>query len=579
MKQSVDAEIYQKLALGEAKRLVSLLDREPFSPSSGCFDRAYWSWKFNDFPGARFQEGVYALAHLYARPFPGNEFAGMAAVLEWVRAGFRFWSQIQYEDGSFVEAYPNERSLAATAFTAFFLSEAFLLVRDELPPAELASLKVTFLRAADWLTKNEETHGVLTNHLAAAAASLHLIGKIFEEPRFLARSRYFLERIYAHQSPEGWYEEYGGADPGYQCHATFYLARLWQHSGDAALLESLRRSLAFEKYFIHPNRTLGGEYASRNTEFYLPAGFEILAHELPDAALIAGFMRESVANQEAVGLAMMDAHNFFPLLNNYLFAAAQAAALPATEAKLPCESVEAAYFPDAGLYVKSNQHYYAVLGLAKGGTLKVYAKRDRRLLHSDAGYYARTSAQKIFSQQSLTRHGRWSVVGERVQVSAPFYAASRRLPDPWTFFGFRGFMLTFGKFPLLARWVKRLLVAVLVSERRSAPLALAREVEFGEREISLADEITLTGDTIVTELATHPKFTTIHMGSSRYFQRQELAEVPALSRAGEDAGESAAELANQLMAESRLRVQRVITIDRGLQVGTWADSRATLPRS
>src|SRR5207253_7327847 len=100
------------------------------------------------------------------------------------------------------------------------------------------------------------------------AAALHVIHRITGDDRFERRAGHFQGRILAAQSREGWYEEYGGADPGYQTHATLYLARIWQQTRDVALLDSLRRSLAFLKHFIHPNGTLGGEHASRNTEFY-----------------------------------------------------------------------------------------------------------------------------------------------------------------------------------------------------------------------------------------------------------------------------------------------------------------------
>ncbi len=39
--------------------------------------------------------------------------------------------------------------------------------------------------------------------------------------------------------PEGWYDEYGVAHPGYQSHGSFYLVRLWQLSGDDELAASL----------------------------------------------------------------------------------------------------------------------------------------------------------------------------------------------------------------------------------------------------------------------------------------------------------------------------------------------------
>ena len=69
------------------------------------------------------------------------------------------------------------------------------------------------------------------------------------------------------QSEEGWYLEYSGADPGYQTHATFYLAVLFTKTRDNDLLDSLKRANLYLSYFIHPDGTIGGEYASRNTSF------------------------------------------------------------------------------------------------------------------------------------------------------------------------------------------------------------------------------------------------------------------------------------------------------------------------
>src|SRR5262249_35195614 len=141
--------------------------------------------------------------------------------------------------------------------------------RDILP--EQSAAVAVLARAGDWLYWNDERHGVLSNHLAASAAALYVIYRLTGEARFERRCWYFVQRIYDHQSREGWYEEYGGADPGYQTHGTFYLAWLWHYTHDAMLQASLERAVAFLKYFVHPNGTLGGEYGSRNTEFYFPA--------------------------------------------------------------------------------------------------------------------------------------------------------------------------------------------------------------------------------------------------------------------------------------------------------------------
>ncbi|MBZ0307812.1 MAG: hypothetical protein K8I82_17220, partial [Anaerolineae bacterium] len=225
-------ELYQTQALREISRLLSWQDREPFSITYGCFDRTFWAWKFTDFAGARFQEGVYPLAYLYNTAFEGNPYHQHERLLEWARAGLRFWSGLQYADGSFDEAYPFEHSLAATAFTGFYVGEAFLLLKDALPASEIGALRTVFARAVGWLCRNDEHHGILSNHLAVAAAALEIAYRICGEDRFQQRSRYFLQRIYDHQSAEGWYEEYGGADIGYQTHGTFYLARIWQLTQD-----------------------------------------------------------------------------------------------------------------------------------------------------------------------------------------------------------------------------------------------------------------------------------------------------------------------------------------------------------
>ena len=126
------------------------------------------------------------------------------------------------------EAYPFEQCLAATAFTGFYIGSTVELWRDRLEPKVKARVEQALVNANTWLCHNDETHGLLSNHLAAAAASLELGGRLLGEPRFTARAKFFLDRILAGQSQEGWLPEYGGADAGYGGHALFYLARYWQ---------------------------------------------------------------------------------------------------------------------------------------------------------------------------------------------------------------------------------------------------------------------------------------------------------------------------------------------------------------
>ena len=106
---------YWAAIVDQAPRVLGLMDREALSPTSGCGDRTYWAWKFTDFPGARFQESLCVLSFLYRTP--GSEYFKNPNLLTWIGRGMEYWCKIQYKDGSFDEAYPFERSLAATAFT------------------------------------------------------------------------------------------------------------------------------------------------------------------------------------------------------------------------------------------------------------------------------------------------------------------------------------------------------------------------------------------------------------------------------------------------------------------------------
>ena len=506
----------------ELARLISLEDREPFSKTHGCFDRTYWGWKFTDFPGPRYQEAVYALAYIFKKSIEGNSFVNSEKILKWASAGLNYWKNLQHANGSFDEAYPMEQSLAATAFTSFYLGEAFFMLSEDLTNSEKNILRSTFSKAGSWLCCNDERHGVLSNHLSAAAVALYVIFHITGETRFEQRAQYFLNRIYESQSKEGWYEEYGGVDIGYQTHTTFYLSRLWQYTQDDDLLESLKRSISFFKFFVHPNGTVGGDYCSRNTEFYMPAGFEILAPVCHDAAQISKFMRQSIKKQTGVGLETMDFQNFMPLLNNYLFAAEYSKILGNVEESLPFQQEGEWDFPDAGLVVKSNSYYYAILAPSKGGVIKIYDCKKRKLHLSDCGYWIKLKKGDIASNQVLRRLRKIQRNGKEVSVSSFFKEINQQTLSPFRFILFRLFSITFGRVKPVAYWLKNLLVKTLVINSRSLPIQLLRKVNFLEKEIEISDEIKLTGNIDIDLIQPEARFTSIHMGSSRYFCAQEM---------------------------------------------------------
>jgi hypothetical protein len=524
------SHLYAAMILEEAPRALSMMDRDAMSPTAGCCDRAYWAWKFVDFPGARFQEALCALSFLYATEIDGNPYFQNARLLEWVGQGLRFWSTIQHRDGSFDEAYPFERSLAATAFTTFYVGEALEFLGAGLQPELRARALETMRRAGRWLARNDETHGFLSNHLAAAAAALHHVYRVTNDKSFASRSLYFLDKTLGRQSSEGWYEEYGGADPGYQTLGAFYLARLWQFTGDDQLLRSLRRSMTFLAHFIHPDGSLGGEYASRNTQTYYPAAFEILAGIDPAAAWIAQTMRPSLGSGAAVSSRCIDAQNYFPCLNNLVFAClATRDATLALERHEPASQPGLTWFPEAGLARARRGAYDAYVGTAKGGVIKVFDRARRKLVYSDCGYIGRLNNGRLISTQYLDHTRKISVKSDRIEVEGVFLEVSRPTMTPLRFAAFRLFTLSLGRWAFLGRWLKRRLVKVLIHDQRAARIHFKRVITFDDSGVSVCDELVGLDGERVASLRRGESFTTIHMGSSRYFISNELNDLAAFN--------------------------------------------------
>ena len=519
------AAVYRDAIMRNVSRVVGLMDREKGSPTYGGLDRTYWAWKFVDFPGARFQEGLCALSFVYATPFDGNVYYHNKKLSTWIAAGFDYWAKIQYPDGSFDEAYPYERSLAATAFTMFYLSEAWELLSGDLPEESDARFKKALRRGAQWLVDNDETHGFLSNHLAAAAGALYHAYRITGEERFERRCRYFLDKILSHQSPEGWYDEYGGADPGYQTHGSFYLARLMQLGADTRLRDSLSRAVRFQAAFIHPDGSLGGEYTSRNTQTYYPAAFEMLSGVDGAARWIAEAMLPSVLGGQAAGLISVDAYNLYPLMNNYVFA--YHACLENTHrAHAPAPpSDETQHFPQAGLIKAQTRGYVVYVGLHKGGALKAFDRRQKRLIANDCGYLGRTRGGRLITSQVLDPQRPVEVSGRTIRIKGQFYAIKKPVMNPRSFLAFRAFSLTLGRFKAVSHWLKGLLVRVLIYRKKAVDLHIVRTIALEEEGFTVRDEIRSSSGMMPATLRWQDVFTTIHMGSSRYFVPHELLTV------------------------------------------------------
>lgn len=511
---------YQSLIIEKIPFLLSLQDREEMSPTYGSFDRTYWQWKFIDFPCARFQEALLALSYVYLCNFKGNIYYHNLKLLKWIEAGFLFWNKIQHKDGSFDEAYPYEKSFVATGFALFYLTEAFLLVHNYLEEKIKNKILLAFEKTANWLEKNDETHAFISNHRLGACAGLFNLSYILQKKKYEDQCWDLWRTVKKSQSVDGWFNEYGGADPGYLTQAIYYAAVLYERSKNQEVFKSVGENLEFIKYFIHPDGTIGGEYGSRNTEFYFSGGFEILARYFPIAEAICRRMATSLKEKNIPSTYSVDVYNMIPLLNS--IATSCIFFSPNSKTGLfPYEETEfIKKFEDFKIYVKRFRNFYVIIGLTKGGVVKVFDIRGQKLLYSASGIFGKIDNKVLTSQAFHRDNIDIKVCEDRILIEAPIVFINHSVLSPLRMLIFRC-LSYFMRFTKLGRKIlKKYIVYYLVFKNTKSNGKFKRIISFDyNKGVKVSTEVAGLEGYNFTEEDIH---TSYHMGSSRYFKINEL---------------------------------------------------------
>ncbi|MGH9361678.1 MAG: hypothetical protein ACRD2T_07155, partial [Thermoanaerobaculia bacterium] len=99
-------------------RVLTQMDRDPDSPTFGCFDRNFWHYKIRDFPSAILQQGAFAVEALRREwvPAPGDGEVERATLERWSVAAVNALGRMVDRRGGVSEYYPFERSFPAAAF-------------------------------------------------------------------------------------------------------------------------------------------------------------------------------------------------------------------------------------------------------------------------------------------------------------------------------------------------------------------------------------------------------------------------------------------------------------------------------
>ncbi|MEE9603599.1 MAG: hypothetical protein V3V75_09855, partial [Thermoguttaceae bacterium] len=294
LRNSALRTLYATTAMADVPRLLGAIDRNPYRRTYGCLDRQFWHYRTAAFPSEMYQEGALPLALVYATMLPGNRWYGNPRVRQLAIAAIRFAAESSHADGSCDDYYPFERAFGAAVFSLQATARAYQILELDDP-----KLLKWFKRRADWIAGHGES-GKLANHQALAALGLLRVAQITGLDSYRRAAQQSIGTLLDWQSDEGWFEEYGGADPGYHTLTIDCLAKYAKLSGDTTLDEPLRKAVDFARWFLHPDGSYAGEYGSRGTFHFYPHGMELLAADNPYAVELAdGFLQGLAAGKSA----------------------------------------------------------------------------------------------------------------------------------------------------------------------------------------------------------------------------------------------------------------------------------------
>jgi hypothetical protein len=133
-----------------------------------------------------------------------------------------FLTKIQNYDGSFNYGW----SVDETAFPTYAVSEAYLLLHEEINDSFKEKIIETLEKAGNWLLKSRDID--VTNQESVALIALYNLYQITGDERYRNGAENKIKMILKNQSPEGWFNEYGGGDIAYLTVTIDSLAKYYQ---------------------------------------------------------------------------------------------------------------------------------------------------------------------------------------------------------------------------------------------------------------------------------------------------------------------------------------------------------------
>lgn len=258
-------DIYVQSHLG---RLLTQMDRDPDSPTYGCFDRNYWHYKVRDFPSSILQQGIFALEAIRSGHIQLN--VSLDIIEQWCLGAVNALMNQTSKNGAVSEYYPYEHSYPAAAFSLSSICNVLYKWKKSAPH---------LLESVDWLSLNKLASHVASrieeeaaNQQGAGLAGLAFAEKLGIEAISKKDVEDHANRFFALQHKEGWFKEYGGADFGYLSVTIDALVDYYDATEDRRALDAIDRAVEFISICMGADGKLPSTLNSRNTDYVVPYG-------------------------------------------------------------------------------------------------------------------------------------------------------------------------------------------------------------------------------------------------------------------------------------------------------------------
>ncbi|MFU2207876.1 hypothetical protein [Solidesulfovibrio sp. C21] len=395
------------------------------------------------------------------------------------------------------------------------ITEALLRFQEAGEPLKIGQEVWNALsKAGQWLSRHHDR--VVLNHTAGAVAALGNLYALTGAPAWREGAQAALDVLARSQNKEGWFPEYGGADPGYTSVSINFLAQYWRRSQDLRAWQLLKRAVAFLEPFVHPDGTVGGTYGSRNTRYLLPHGLFILRH-LPQAR--QALARWADAQQAGRGITLQgldDRYRGFFLANQLLVLLdLDAGATLDTDAASPTAKPEEMFYSEAGLVKAERGTYLLYCSLRKLGVFDCFAERE--LIYADSGYDLRFAdgrrattqwpdPQAVVSWDAS--QGQADVAGRLALLQSPELFHRTLLPH-------RLLSHALGAIGSGGEAINRRIKALFVKPRRTAPAVFRRCLRITDQGLDIRDD--LAWDAVVSDVVINRGWGRMHVPSSNFY--------------------------------------------------------------